>query len=381
MTRPKQDNAVLKRLLLGALGLLCLGAILLLFLDPTAGKRAGDFVAEPALAVTSAQAMAAPPGSTPGDFSMRLRGSRPPGMDVLLFEDRFRSPVSLRSGGPTDRGYSKGRGRWTTQYQYHQWGKEPFGASTPRDQSFLLNMANPAIAKLAGSWTPFETGPGGLKLKQQRVSTLPARLRDWMRTNTDKEWASGVLTTQHSFGVKPPYYVEVRLRMPKGQGLWPAVWTLGSDRRAAQGKDGAPVIEKDLFEAYGTIPKILMNSLHMSTPGTRLRMPAQRYWDTGIDQSTRFITYAMYCPDEKNVIFYNSLQDDGSPSYIASWPAEALTDQFDYLLISMGMGGAKNPTPGPPDASTPDVNELEVDYIRVWGSQSTPVYRNGISKP
>jgi hypothetical protein len=382
MARGHGGTARWQQVLLGAVALLCFAAVLLLFLDEPAVPGGSHLGPESALAA-KAQAPARSPAIGPGIEPPVLRGDRrPPGMDVLLFEDRFRSPISLRTGGSTDEGYTRGRGTWTPQYQYHQWGANPVGGSTPRDHSFLLNMSNPEVRAASDGWTPFETGRDGLKLKQQRLSTLPPRFRDWLRRHTDKEWVGGMLSTQHSFGVKPPYFAEVRLRMPRGDGLWLAVWTLGSDRRARRGMDSAPVIEKDFFEAYGPIPHMLINAMHMSPPGGKLRMPSQRFWDTGVDQSTRYATYRMYIPDERTVIFYNSLSGDGRPAHVGRWPDGAVTDQFDYFIISMGVGGGgPAPEPGPPTEATPDVNRLGVDYIRVWGSRDTPVYRNGIRAP
>jgi beta-glucanase (GH16 family) len=169
------------------------------------------------------------------------------------------------------------------------------------------------------------------------------------------DYTSGVITTGRSSsntsapaGLLFQYgYAEIRARIPKGKGLWPAFWLLPGDHISKP--------EIDVMEIYGDETHILRMNFHfINSDGEVDRR--QKHWE-GPDFSSDFHTFAVdWRPDA--IIWYADGIERWRYTNEAHIPSEPM-----YLLINLAVGGAG---PGSPDSSTPFPIDYEIDYVKVW---------------
>ena len=151
---------------------------------------------------------------------------------------------------------------------------------------------------------------------------------------------------------------EARLRIPRGQGIWPAFWMLGRDIGTA----GWPASgEIDIMENIGREPNVVHGTVH--GPGYS---GAQGIG--GADTLARpladdFHVYAIEW--EPNEIRWYI---DGRP-YFRLTPAQLppgtrwVFDHPHFVIMNVAVGGG---WPGDPDATSTFPQRMLVDWVRVW---------------
>ncbi len=164
--------------------------------------------------------------------------------------------------------------------------------------------------------------------------------------------------------------MEVRAKMPIGQGLWPAFWMLSSDTSiygtwAASG-------EIDVVEYIGSTPNRVFGTIHYgaSFPGnvfasTDYFLPSGTFNDD-------FHTFAVEW-ENGEIRWY---VDDMLYATRTNWfstggPYPAPFDVDFHLLLNLAVGGN---LPGPPDASTVFPQEFVIDYVRVYQVPNDPPF-------
>ncbi|NYF79918.1 glycoside hydrolase family 16 protein [Granulicella arctica] len=240
----------------------------------------------------------------------------------LTFDDEF-STVSISDASHND------RSRWYTQ----------------NEQCCMTTTdgARTVMAPRFGLHNPFlPTPPNGLSIRLQRNADL---------------WSSGVLTSVDSTGIgfSQQYgYFEMRARFPTGLNTWPAFWLLNTASKSS----GAPAGEIDIVEyiANPAFSRYIATTLHdwsdRSTPAMSHHM---------VDLPTDgFHTYGMLWTASTMTFFF-----DGAVTF--QCPTPAIMHQPYYLLIDLGLGG------GWPTNATPPLNELDIQYIRVYRERRTSV--------
>jgi beta-glucanase (GH16 family) len=154
---------------------------------------------------------------------------------------------------------------------------------------------------------------------------------------------SGLVSTHNSFATKYGRF-EIRCKMPKGKGLWPAFWLLPADTSWPP--------EIDVFEALGDSPNTAYMNVHWSDNGTH-RSKGTAF--SGPDFSDSFHTFAAEW-SETLIVWYI----DG----IERFRVENRSPQVPmYLIANLAVGGS---WPGAPDASTAFPASFQIDYIRAY---------------
>jgi len=157
--------------------------------------------------------------------------------------------------------------------------------------------------------------------------------------------------------------IEARLRLPRGQGIWPAFWMLGADiDRVGWPRSG----EIDVMEHIGREPRVVYGTLHgpgysgaagIGGPDTVAGGgPHGTYADA-------FHLFAVeWAPGEIRWLVDGRVYRRTTP---ADLPAGApwVYDHPFFLLLNLAVGGN---WPGDPDASTTFPQQLHVDYVRVY---------------
>ena len=159
--------------------------------------------------------------------------------------------------------------------------------------------------------------------------------------------------------------IEARIRIPRGRGIWPAFWMLGTNI----GSVGWPACgEIDIMENIGSVPERLHGTIH--GPGYSAA--------NGVSGSVSLPDGAL--ADDFHIYAIEWEQDrirwflDGVPYFTvtpASLPNGAawVFDQPQFLLLNVAVGGN---WPGSPDATTVFPQRMTVDYVRVYTPQVPP---------
>jgi beta-glucanase (GH16 family) len=174
-------------------------------------------------------------------------------------------------------------------------------------------------------------------------------------------YTSARLKTQGLFSTRYGT-IEARIRLPFGQGIWPAFWMLGTNITTA----GWPQCgEIDIMENIGREPSINHGGVHgpgysggNSISGLFTLPGSARFADD-------FHVFALeWSPGSVRFLV------DGIPYKTvsaASLPPGApwVFDNPFFLILNVAVGGN---FPGAPDASTVFPQQMMVDYVRVSGT-------------
>ena len=154
--------------------------------------------------------------------------------------------------------------------------------------------------------------------------------------------------------------IEMRARMPIGQGIWPALWMLPT---AGAYGGWAASGEIDILEYVGHEPDEIFGTLHYGGP-----FPANASSSQGFTLSTgtfndAFHDFALeWGPHEMRWFVDGALYACQSHWYSTAGTYPAPFDQDFHLLLNMAVGGN---LPGPPDMTTMFPQQYVVDHIRV----------------
>jgi len=179
-------------------------------------------------------------------------------------------------------------------------------------------------------------------------------------TGTDgitRNYTSARLSTASTFAFTYGT-AQARIRTPKGKGLWPAFWALGSDMPLV----GWPNCgELDVMETVGSTPNTAYQNIH----GTLKTGPE---WSLGTSAvlssalSAGYHTYGLvWGPNALAITVDGRAYMTTSATDVA--PANLWTFNHSfYLLIDLAVGGS---WPGSPDSTTPFPAVMSVDYVHV----------------
>jgi beta-glucanase (GH16 family) len=162
--------------------------------------------------------------------------------------------------------------------------------------------------------------------------------------------------------------MEMRARMPIGQGIWPAFWMLASDTSiygtwAASG-------EIDIVEYIGSEPDRIFGTIHYgaSFPGnifssTDYFLPSGTFNDD-------FHEFALEWENGEIRWYIDGVQFASRNDWFSTGgPYPAPFDVDFHLLLNLAVGGN---LPGPPDATTVFPQEYVIDYVRVYQVPNDP---------
>jgi beta-glucanase (GH16 family) len=156
--------------------------------------------------------------------------------------------------------------------------------------------------------------------------------------------------------------IEARIKMPAGQGFWPAFWMLGDNIESAPWPACGEV---DIMESVGKFPTMNFGSIH--GPGfTGTSITTEYPLPNGGKFADAFHTFGiLWSPREMK--FY---VDDPSNVYVTYTPASLTAGgmwPFDstkfFFILNLAVGGS---WPGPPNATSIFPQEMLVDYVRVY---------------
>jgi beta-glucanase (GH16 family) len=231
-------------------------------------------------------------------------------------------------------GSSPDSSKWTYDLGGKGWGNQELESYTNRKENARIEKGNLVITALKESYT----GADGLT----------------------RDYTSARLKTLGLFAQTYGRF-EARIKIPAGQGMWPAFWMLGEDISSA----GWPKCgEIDIMENVGKEPGTVHGSLHgPSTERPTSDLTSIFSLPVGQNFADDFHLYAVEW-DPEIVRFY--VDSNLYASFQSSqWPAGGkwVFDHPFFIILNLAVGGN---WPGNPDASTKFPQSMLVDYVRVY---------------
>jgi beta-glucanase (GH16 family) len=208
--------------------------------------------------------------------------------------------------------------------------------------------------------TPWAGDFGDARFADPRKGIFPFTidngiLRIEARKNAEGKWESGLLASADSSGrgFSQQYgYFEMRAKLPKGKGVWPAFWLHTINDPKAKSK-----VEIDVMEYYGHDPRKYQSAVHswffnpsddpgVPGPGAFIKVPADSLSD-------EFNTYGVLVRPDDLVFYLNRTE-----VWRAKTPADL--DRPLLVLVNLALGS------GWPIVETPNPSYMYVDYVRVY---------------
>lgn len=166
--------------------------------------------------------------------------------------------------------------------------------------------------------------------------------------------------------------IEVRAKMPEGQGMWPAIWMMPEDEPFY---GTWPVGgEIDIMEMLGHEPNKIYANIHYGHPkgeaqGTYTLPSGQSFADD-------FHVYTLeWEPGEIRWYIDGELYNKANnwhsrhPDHAIEFTYPAPFDQPFFLILNISVGGH---WPGNPDDTTDLPQQMVVDYVRVYQKDDYP---------
>jgi beta-glucanase (GH16 family) len=170
-------------------------------------------------------------------------------------------------------------------------------------------------------------------------------------------YTSARLKTQGRFAVQYGR-IEVRAKLPFGQGLWPAFWMLGTNITSV----GWPQCgEIDIMEHVGREPSTNHGTVHGPGYSGGSGISMAYTLSGGRKFSDDFHVFTIQWAPQ-TVTFYVDNNSYATVTPAALHGAPWVFDRQFFLILNVAVGGT---FPGAPDATTQFPQEMVVDYVRV----------------
>ncbi|MFJ8754273.1 family 16 glycosylhydrolase [Streptomyces sp. NPDC102441] len=157
---------------------------------------------------------------------------------------------------------------------------------------------------------------------------------------------------------------EARIKIPRGQGIWPAFWMLGDDLGSAGWPNSGEI---DIMENVGKEPSTVHGTIHGPGYSGGAAIGASYSLPDGKAFADDFHTFAVDWSPEALV-----WSVDGQ-TYQTRTPADVnggkwVFDHPFFIILNLAVGGD---WPGSPDGSTAFPQTMTVDYVRVSASDDS----------
>jgi beta-glucanase (GH16 family) len=287
-------------------------------------------------------------GSNPRREATLSGGAAPRGW-VLVWSDEFDAPDGS-APDPKKWTYDIGVGG-------DGWGNEELEYYTNLPRNVTIRDGKLVITAIKEKYT----GPDvSLPEPSDRQGSDSNAARGATRQVT-RDYTSTRLKSENLFAQTYGRF-EARIKIPHGQGMWPAFWMLGNDiERVGWPRSG----EIDIMENVGKEPSKVHGSIH--GPGSPPRgtddMTAIYTLPGGERFSDGFHVFTVEW-EPKVIRFYvdDHLYETATPEGLPHHSGWVFDHPF-FLLLNLAVGGD---WPGSPDETTQFPQEMLVDYVRVY---------------
>jgi beta-glucanase (GH16 family) len=241
---------------------------------------------------------------------------------TLTWSDEFNQP----DGTPPD------PAKWKIESGGDGWGNKELEYYTTRPQNLHVKNGNLEMVALKEAYT----GPDGVA----------------------RNYTSARLDTAGKFDQAYGRF-EARIKIPYGQGIWPAFWLLGNDIK----KVGWPTCgEIDIMENIGREPPIAHGTIHGPGYSGGKGIGAPYSLATGSFADAYHVFAAEWEPNQIRFYVDDHLYATRTPADLPPGTKWVYDHRF-FVILDLAIGGE---WPGNPDASTTFPQTMLVDYVRVY---------------
>jgi beta-glucanase (GH16 family) len=152
-------------------------------------------------------------------------------------------------------------------------------------------------------------------------------------------------------------YIEARIKLPYGQGIWPAFWMLGSSIDSARWPSCGEI---DIMENIGREPSINHGSLHGPGYSGGSDLTGEYTLPKGKQFKDAYHTFGLlWSPNSVTFSVDGHAYETHTSAEVGTW----VFNRPFFFLLNIAVGGS---WPGNPDGSTVFPQTMLVDYIRVY---------------
>jgi beta-glucanase (GH16 family) len=157
-------------------------------------------------------------------------------------------------------------------------------------------------------------------------------------------------------------YIEARICLPSGQGLWPAFWMLGADI-GTPGVGWPQCGEMDIMENIGREPAVNHSSLHGPGYSGGKSLTGKYALPDGQQFAGGYHTFGLlWAADSVTFSVDGHPFETRTPADLPAGKTWAFNHPF-FFIVNVAVGGNFG---GNPDATTAFPQKMLVDYIRVY---------------
>lgn len=170
-------------------------------------------------------------------------------------------------------------------------------------------------------------------------------------------YRSAKLTSQNKISVRFGR-VDVKAKMPSGQGIWPAIWMLGDNIDEISWPGCGEI---DIVEILGQEPDRMYSTVHFTNSENSLESIQGESNNFG-DLSADYHVYTVeWTADQIRFLLDGTMIselaiEDDMKEFLRSF----------YIILNVAVGGY---WPGDPDNTTVFPQQMLVDYVRVYGQE------------
>ena len=155
--------------------------------------------------------------------------------------------------------------------------------------------------------------------------------------------------------------IDIRAALPKGKGVWPALWMLGSNFQTASWPACGEI---DIMELIGSQPGTLHGTVHYGTStATHQQKTASRTLANNELFFNAFHVFSIVWEENRIRWYIDDVQfHEVTPATLGAgqpWPF----NQNFFFIMNVAVGGN---WPGSPDGTTIFPQRMIVDYVRVF---------------
>lgn len=240
---------------------------------------------------------------------------------------------------------------------YKLYWSDEFDGSSLNEENWNYQLGNGSAYGIAG-W-----GNNEKQLYDEESTSVSGGTLKITAQKTDGVINSSRLTTlgkvEVTYGI-----IEAKIKLPSGQGFWPAFWLLpASDTPYGSWPQSGEI---DIMEAKGRLVNESSSAVHVGV-GTTHKYFAQSQTFKNSGAITDFHTYALVWTSE-TMHFYV----DGELTFeLLSWDNRfnkydmpAPFDTNFYIILNLAVGGTFDQGLEPLDEDYPGI--MEVDYVRIY---------------
>lgn len=216
----------------------------------------------------------------------------------------------------------------------------------------VKNWNHETIPPNNGSWwneeVQYYTDTRDNSIVEDGVLKIIAKKENYL----SKEYTSARMTTQRLFEFRYGR-VEIRAKLPEGQGTWPALWFLGANIDTV----GWPTCgEIDLMEHGDGEQGLVSSTVH------RANNNGDNYYRRGDqvieNESSEFHIYKMIWTNSSIQFFVDDVKH-----HDVTYDPNTPFNKYFFIILNVAMGGTFTGNNIDPNFTS---SALEVDYIRVY---------------